>query len=90
MNKTQLINYVSRCSKINRKESTAVVNWTLEGIMKGTKSRDGMRLAGFGNFKCVTTGREKKYNRRTRRYNWTKGSKQIQFNANKAYKTYVS
>jgi len=89
MNKTQLINYVSRRTKLSRKESWNAVNWTLEGIMKGTKSREGMKLSGFGNFKTHTEKPKRKYNSRTKKYSWTKKTSQIAFSATKKYKDYV-
>ena len=89
MNKTQLINYVSRRTKLSRQESWKAVNWTLEGIMKGTKSREGMKLSGFGNFKCHLEKPKRQYNSTTKRYRWSKKTKSIQFSPNKAYKTYV-
>ncbi len=89
MNKTQLINYVSRRTKLARKDSWNAVNWTLEGIMKGTKSREGMKLSGFGNFKCSTAKPKRKYNSKTKRYTWSKQSKSINFSPLKKYKDYV-
>ena len=89
MNKTQLINYVSRRAKLPRKESWNAVNWTLEGIMKGTKSREGMKLSGFGNFKCCTEKPKRKYNKKTKRYTWTKKNRSINFSPLKKYKDYV-
>ncbi len=89
MNKTQLVNYVSRQTKLSRQASTKAVNWTLAGIMKGTKSREGMKLSGFGNFKCITEKPKRKYNSKTKRYSWTNKSKNISFSPLKKYKDYV-
>lgn len=89
MNKTQLVNYVSRRTKLSRQESVKAINWTLEGIMKGTKSREGMKLSGFGNFKCTAEKPKRQYNKKTKRYTWTKQSKNISFSPLKKYKDYV-
>lgn len=89
MNKTQLVNYVCRRTKMNRKDCQSAINCTLEGIMKGTKSTKGMSLSGFGNFKCKKNKAERKYNKNTKRWTWTKATKEISFSPTKVYKDYV-
>lgn len=89
MNKTQLINWVSRQTKLNKSDAAKAVNCTLTGIMKGSKSREGARLAGFGSFKC-TAEKTRTYNRRTKRYTWKAGTKNVQFSANKSYRDFVN
>ena len=89
MNKTQLINWVSRQTKLNRTEAANAVNSTLQGIMRGSTSREGARLAGFGSFKCQAE-KTRTYNRRTKRYTWKTVSKNIQFSPNKSYREFVN
>jgi len=89
MNKTQLVNYVSRKTKLPRQSAWMVVDTTLDCIKRYTKSRDGVKLTGFGNFKCISEKPHKKWNTRTKRYSWTKPSKSIQFSPNKSYRECV-
>ncbi len=89
MNKTQLVKYVSRKTKLPHRDAWAAVDYTLDCIKKYTTTREGVRLAGFGNFKCVTEKPERKWNPRTKRYRWSKPQRQIYFMPNKAYKECV-
>ena len=89
MNKSELVKYVSRKTKLPQKQAWTAVDWTLDGIKRYTRSREGVRLAGFGNFKCYASKKERKYNPRTKRYSWTKPQRQIQFTPTKTYKEWV-
>ena len=89
MNKTQLVNYVSRKTKLPRKDAWAAVDTTLDCIKRYTKSREGVKLSGFGYFKCIQQKPQRKWNARSKRYQWTKPQKQVWFNPTKAYREYV-
>ncbi|MFH1278738.1 MAG: HU family DNA-binding protein [Candidatus Eisenbacteria bacterium] len=89
MNKTKLVAYVSRKTKMAPKEAKWAVDWTLDGIKYYSKSRTGIKLTGFGNFKCVGDKPKRKWNSRTKKYTYVQGPKTVQFTPNKMYREYV-
>lgn len=52
MNKTELIRKVAAENEISLKESAAVVNSVLNGIMDSLAAREPVAIAGFGTFSC--------------------------------------
>jgi nucleoid DNA-binding protein len=79
MNKSQLVQHVSQRTKLPRKEVWLAVDTTLDCIKKYTRKRGGVSIAGFGTFHCWVQSPHKKYNPRTKRYQWAKGIKQVRF-----------
>lgn len=59
MNKTELIRKVAAENEISLKESAAVVNSVLNGIMDSLAAREPVAIAGFGTFSCKHRGARK-------------------------------
>lgn len=89
MNKTELVKYVSRKTKLPYKASWQAVDTMLDGIKKYTKSKEGVRLSGFGNFKYISAKPQRKWNTSTKKYTWTKGHREINFSPGKSYRDYL-
>jgi nucleoid DNA-binding protein len=79
MNKTQLVNQISYKTRIPRTDVRMAVETTLDCIKKYTRRRGGITITGFGTFQCSGQGPAKKWNAHTRRYQWGRGWKEVQF-----------
>jgi nucleoid DNA-binding protein len=85
MNKSQLVTRVSSRTRLPRQEVDHAVDMTLECIKKYTRRRGGVRISGFGSFECVMQKPERKWNSRARRYQWSRGWKEVAFRPNRTW-----
>jgi nucleoid DNA-binding protein len=85
VNKTELIEYVAKQTKMTKRASEDAVNATLEGIKKATK-KGGVQLVGFGSFNVVSRKGRMGRNPQTGQPIKIKASKSVKFRPGKDFK----
>ena len=85
MNKADLIEHVTKKTKLTKKDATAAVDAALDGIRRGTK-RGGVSLAGFGSFNVTNRKARMGRNPQTGEAIKIKASRSVRFKPGKAYK----
>lgn len=55
MNKTELVEVVSKATNLKKVEAEAVVDAVFDAIVGSLKNKEEVRLLGFGSFSTVTT-----------------------------------
>lgn len=79
MNKSQLVKYVSYKTRLPQKDVWMAVETTLDCIKRYTPRRGGVKIPGFGSFYCQTQKPQRKWNARTKRYQYTKQCREVYF-----------
>ncbi|MFH1681357.1 MAG: HU family DNA-binding protein [Candidatus Eisenbacteria bacterium] len=88
MNKSQLVKYVSYKTKLPRKDVWMAVDTTLDCIKRYTHRRGGVKIPGFGNFQCISQKPQRKWNSRTKRYQYSKPYKEVMFTPTRTWWNY--
>ena len=85
MNKTELIEFVSKDVTLSKVDAEKAVNSVLDNIKKGTK-KSGVQLIGFGSFTVLKRNARKGRNPQTGEVIKIKASKTVKFKPGAAFK----
>ncbi len=90
MNKTELIEAVSKASDLSKADAERAVNATTETIKKALKKGDTVQLIGFGSFGVTKRSARKGRNPQTGEEIKIKASKAPKFTPGKAFKDLIN
>ncbi len=90
MTKAELIDAISKSSKLTKTESEKALNATMDSVIGALKKGDSVRLVGFGTFEVVKRSARKGRNPQTGKEIQIRASKAPKFKAGKSFKETVN
>ena len=90
MTKAELIDAISKSSKLTKTDSEKALNATMDSVIGALKKGDSVRLVGFGTFEVVKRSARKGRNPQTGKEIQIKASKAPKFKAGKSFKEAVN